>query len=49
MATNVLAVPSEDLLLETALELFGGGGYEATTMRAIAIGNGTGGRVLGTR
>jgi AcrR family transcriptional regulator len=36
MATDVIAVPSENMLLERALDLFGRSGYEATTMRDIA-------------
>ncbi|MDQ1489322.1 MAG: hypothetical protein QOJ23_1836 [Actinomycetota bacterium] len=40
MATDVIAVPSESMLLERALDLFGRSGYEATTMRDIAIAAG---------
>lgn len=40
VVTDLIAVPSEDLLLETALSLFGRTGYEATSMRDIALAAG---------
>jgi AcrR family transcriptional regulator len=40
VTTDVLAVPSEETLLDVALGLFGRSGYDATTMRDIALAAG---------
>jgi AcrR family transcriptional regulator len=40
MTTDILAVPSEETLLDVALGLFGRSGYDSTSMRDIALAAG---------